>query len=62
MYYFFMKRENLKKILQEYSESSSTITSWMNGNRRPTYEILYELNTNFKIPFSAWKDIKSLYY
>jgi len=31
----------------------------MNGNRRPTYDVLYKLNEEFNIPFHVWKDIKS---
>jgi len=53
-----MKREKLKKILDKhYSNDGSK--SILAGRRRPSYELMLEMNDHNKIPFTAWKDIKS---
>ena len=54
-----MEKSKLKEILKEYTKSSSTLTKWINGERRPGYEILISLENNHGIPFKAWKNIKS---
>lgn len=53
-----MKRQKLKTILSTiYSEDA--IKSVLSGRMKPSYEVMYELNRKHKIPFTAWKDIKS---
>lgn len=61
MYYTFMERNKLKEILSLYSNKTSTIVSWMNGNRRPTYKTILLLNRKHNIPFEAWENIKDFY-
>jgi len=54
-----MKRETLKKILADLDYSKDTINSILSGRRKPNQDIKYYLEKEFKIPFTAWKDIKS---
>jgi len=54
-----MKREKLKKSLSSIGISEHTINSILCGRRRPSYEKILELNEKHKIPFTAWRDIKS---
>ena len=54
-----MKRNKLKKILETHYHSVNTIKSIMSGRRKPSYKILCILNDKNKIPFTAWKDIKT---
>ena len=53
-----MDRKKLKQILYKYTDATSTVISWLNGNRRPSYKIMVQLNKEHKIPFNAWEDIK----
>lgn len=53
-----MKRQKLKTILSTiYSEDA--IKSVLSGRMKPSYEVMCTLNEKHKIPFTAWKDIKS---
>ena len=54
-----MDRKKLKQILYKYTDATSTVISWLNGNRRPSYEIMVQLHKDHKIPFTAWEDIKA---
>ncbi len=53
-----MERKKLKQILYKYTDATSTVISWLNGSRRPSYEIIMKLHKDHKIPFEAWEDIK----
>lgn len=53
-----MKKEKLKTILsQHYSKDG--IKSILCGRMKPSYEVMCTLNEKHKIPFTAWKNIKS---
>ena len=53
-----MKREKLKYILLNYYPIS-TVNHILRGIRRPSYENILQLNRKYKVPFTAWEDIKS---
>lgn len=53
-----MKRNKLKTILSLYYKEDG-IKSILSGRRKPSYEVMLKLNEKHKIPFTAWKDIKS---
>ena len=53
-----MKKEKLKTILSKHY-SKDGIKSILCGRMRPSYEVMLKLNEENKIPFTAWKDIKS---
>lgn len=54
-----MKRKKLTNILSNYTDSKHTIASYLKGVRRPKYEDILDMNRKFKVPFTAWEDIKS---
>jgi len=54
-----MKREKLKKILRNFTNSEHTITAYLKGTRRPTYENMLVMHRKYKVPFTVWEDIKS---
>jgi hypothetical protein len=54
-----MKRKILKLQLENTYDSEFTIKSILYGRRKPSYLKMCELNSKYKIPFTAWKDIKS---
>lgn len=58
MYYYIMKRENLKKILLNYYADSAS-NHILRGDRKPSYEIIVKLHKKHNIPFDVWTDIKS---
>lgn len=53
-----MKRNTLKEILNKYYSNDGT-KSILNGRRKPSYEAMLKMNEKHKVPFTAWKDIKS---
>ena len=53
-----MKRNILKEILNKYY-SDDGAKSILNGRRKPSYEAMLKMNEKHKVPFTAWKDIKS---
>jgi len=53
-----MKKEQLKTILNKYY-SFDGVKSILCGRMKPSYKVMLELNERHKIPFTAWKDIKS---
>lgn len=53
-----MKRENLKNILLKYYVDSAS-NHILRGIRKPSYEIMVELDSKHNIPFDSWIDIKS---
>jgi len=54
-----MKREKLKKILEEVYESQSTINHVLRGTRTPDYKKMLYMYRSHKVPFTIWEDIKS---
>ena len=58
MYTYKMKREKLKIILSNYF-SNDGVKSILSGRRKPSFKVMLKLNEKHKIPFTAWKDIKS---
>ncbi len=59
MYHTTMKRKKLTNILKNYTDSKHTIASYLKGVRRPKYEDILDMNRKYKVPFTAWEDIKS---
>ena len=53
-----MKKEKLKAILNKHY-SKDGVKSILCGRMKPSYEVMLKLNEENKIPFTAWKDIKS---
>ena len=53
-----MTKNKLIKLLQEHY-SYKMANACINGKRKPSYEVMCSLNEKHKIPFTAWKDIKS---
>lgn len=53
-----MKKEKLKTILNKHY-SKDGVKSILCGRMKPSYEVMLKLNEENKIPFTAWKDIKS---
>ena len=53
-----MKKEKLKTILSQHY-SKDAVKSILCGRMKPSYEVMLKLNEKHKIPFTAWKDIKS---
>lgn len=58
MYYFSMKREQLKQILLQYY-SVAGVNMILRGDRKPSYETICLITKEHNIPFEAWLDIKS---
>jgi len=53
-----MERKKLKQILLNfYSVPMSNML--LRGQRKPSYKMICKLQSKHKIPFTAWKDIKS---
>lgn len=53
-----MERENLKNILLKYYVDSAS-NHILRGIRKPSYEVMVELDKKHNIPFDIWTDIKS---
>jgi hypothetical protein len=53
-----MDKNKLKNILKEYY-SDNMVNSIITGRRKPAYSCILILYEKYKIPFTAWKDIKS---
>lgn len=56
MYHSNMTREKLKQLLTKYY-SVAGVNMILRGERKPSYEIMYQLNKSDNVPFTAWKDI-----
>ena len=53
-----MERKKLKQILINFY-SVAMADMILRGDRRPSYEIICQLRSKYKIPFNVWLDIKS---
>lgn len=53
-----MERKKLKQILINFY-SVAMADMILRGDRRPSYEIICQLQSKYKIPFNVWLDIKS---
>ncbi len=53
-----MEKDTLKQILKNFYKKS-TIDAILRNSRKPNFDVMLELNQNYNIPFTAWKDIKS---
>ena len=53
-----MKRKELKQILLKFYSTAMT-DMILRGVRKPSYEIICQLAKDYKIPFTAWLNIKS---
>ena len=53
------KRKLLKQILINYGYKNNSIKSLMCGRMKPSYEAMLTLQRKYKVPFTAWEDIKS---
>lgn len=58
MYYFAMERKKIKQLLLSFY-STAMADMILRGDRKPSYEIICELDKKHKIPFDVWLDIKS---
>jgi transcriptional regulator with XRE-family HTH domain len=54
-----MKKINYKKIKEDLNVSHSAVSQWFSGKTQPTIDKVIRMNEIHKIPFTAWKDIKS---
>jgi len=54
-----MKKENLKLKLEKFGYKPDTISKLLDGSRRPILIKAIKLQQDFKIPCTAWADIKS---
>ena len=54
-----MRKLKLTNILKEFYKSEHTIRSIVQGKRKPSYSNMYKMNKSYRIPFTAWYDIKS---
>ena len=64
MYYTVMKREKLRKILGNYykdkdGKPTSMVNHIIRGIRLPKLEVVVDINKKYRVPCSAWLDIKS---
>nr|WP_129502115.1 hypothetical protein [Malaciobacter halophilus] len=53
-----MKRENLKQLLLKHY-SVAGVNMILRGERKPSYEVMFQLSEKNNVPFTAWKDITS---
>lgn len=58
MYYYVMKRDEIKKILSKHY-ASATCDAILRGDRKPKYEVMIKLAQDSNIPFDAWLNIQS---
>ncbi len=54
-----MTKEKLHKLLIDKKYSPHTIESWFLGRSTPPVKKIFELEDEFNIPTSAWRDFKS---
>ena len=54
-----MKKLNYTKIAKDLKVTHSAVSQWFSGGTKPTLDNAIKMNEKHKIPFTAWKDIKS---
>jgi len=59
MYNRVMKKDKLKLKLKKFGYEDNTISKLIDGTRRPILLKAIKLQQDFKIPCTAWADIKS---
>ena len=54
-----MKKISYTKIAKDLDISHSAVSQWFSGKTNPTIDKVFKMQELHKIPFEAWKDIKS---
>ena len=54
-----MKRKKQIEIATKLGISHSAVSQWFSGSTKPTADRMFQLEDEFGIPLSAWRDIKS---
>lgn len=56
---FCMEKHRITQIAKKLNVTHGAVSQWFNGLTLPKYRYMLLLNEIYKIPFEAWKDIKS---
>ena len=54
-----MNKIKINKIAKDLNVTHSAVSQWFSGKTIPSIEKAIKMNELHKIPFTAWKDIKS---
>ena len=54
-----MKKIKITKIAKDLNVTHGAVSQWFSGKTKPTIDNVIKMNEKHKIPFTAWKDIKS---
>lgn len=54
-----MNKIKITKIAKDLNITHGAVSHWFSGKTKPTYENMLFLKDKYKIPFEAWKDIKT---
>ena len=54
-----MNKIKINKIAKDLNVTHSAVSQWFSGKTIPSIEKVIKMNELHKIPFTAWKDIKS---
>ena len=54
-----MKKIKIINIAKDLNVTHGAVSHWFSGKNKPNYENMVILKDKYKIPFEAWKDIKS---
>lgn len=56
---FLMKKIKITQIAKDLNVTHGAVSQWFSGKTTPSIEKVIKMNELHKIPFTAWKDIKS---
>ena len=56
---FLMKKIKITQIAKDLNVTHGAVSQWFSGKTIPSIEKVIKMNELHKIPFTAWKDIKS---
>ena len=54
-----MKKIKITQIAKDLNVTHGAVSQWFSGKTIPSIEKVIKMNELHKIPFTAWKDIKS---
>lgn len=54
-----MNKIKINKIAKDLNITHSAVSQWFSGKTKPNIDYVIKMNELHKIPFTAWKDIKS---
>lgn len=54
-----MNKIKINKIAKDLNITHSAVSQWFSGKTKPSIDYVIKMNELHKIPFVAWKDIKS---